>query len=74
VFGLHFGELFIIGFVLITVVGAPYAGRLGERIAVLLHLGGAEVEPEDEPEVTVGAESLDDLMDLDEPTAEERGD
>lgn len=44
VFGLQFGELFIVGFVLVTVVGAPYAGALAERIALLLHLGGKEVD------------------------------
>jgi hypothetical protein len=48
VFGFQFGELFIVGFVLVTVVGAPYAGRLGERIALLLHPGAEEVDSGDE--------------------------
>ena len=73
VLGLHFGELFIVGFVLVAVVAAPHAGRLGERIAVLLHLGGADVEPEEEPEAKAGAESLEDLVGTDESSPEERG-
>jgi hypothetical protein len=36
VFGLTFGEWFVVCFVLVTVVGAPYAGPLAERIARLL--------------------------------------
>jgi hypothetical protein len=44
VFGLQFGELFIIGFVLVTVVGAPYAGGVGERIALLLNKGGKDAD------------------------------
>jgi hypothetical protein len=44
VFGLEFGELFIVAFVVITVVGAPYAGPLAERVAVLLHLVPTEVD------------------------------
>lgn len=44
VFGLDFGELFIVAFVVITVLGAPYAGRFAERVAILLHLVPSEVD------------------------------
>jgi Sec-independent protein translocase protein TatA len=50
VFGLDFGELFIVAFVVITVLGAPYAGPLAERVAVLLHLVRAEVDASSQSE------------------------
>lgn len=44
VLGLDFGELFIVAFVVITVLGAPYAGPVAERLASLLHLVPADVD------------------------------
>lgn len=43
-FGLNFGELFIVGFVFFTVVGAPYAGPVGERLFGWLMPKGATAE------------------------------
>jgi hypothetical protein len=44
VFGLDFGELFIVAFVVITVLGAPYAAPAAERLAVLLPLVPSDVD------------------------------
>jgi hypothetical protein len=49
--GLTFGELFVIGFVVIAVVSAPWWPRLGAAIAERLAGGAPEqpaVPPEDE--------------------------
>jgi hypothetical protein len=47
VLGLSHGELFIVGFVFLAVVLAPYSGRTGQWLFRLLGVGGA-TEPSDQ--------------------------
>jgi hypothetical protein len=73
VFGLNFGELFIVGFVFITVVGAPYAGPVGERLVGWLMPKGATVDRDEEASSAEAATDADESEETESEESKEPG-